>query len=62
MKNMMKRVSPILNSKAANMLYVGQHTIDEVLSNSVGDVRSALLNTIFKALKGKNTYLHPYIN
>ncbi|KAH0561630.1 cell cycle checkpoint protein RAD17 isoform X1 [Cotesia glomerata] len=51
MKNMLKRVTPILNSKAGHMLQVTQHNIDEVLSNSIGDVRSTLLNVIFTSLK-----------
>ncbi|XP_008557215.1 cell cycle checkpoint protein RAD17 [Microplitis demolitor] len=51
MKNMLKRVTAILNAKARHMLHVTQHNIDEVLSNSIGDVRSTLLNVIFTSLK-----------
>lgn len=52
LKNVMKRVSLILNNKASHMLHVTQNKIDEVLSNTIGDVRSALLNLIFLSLKG----------
>lgn len=52
MKNMLKRVSGVLNSIAGDMLQVSQQHIDEILSNSVGDVRSAVLNLIFISLKG----------
>jgi len=52
MKTMLKRVSGVLNSIAGDMLYVSQQHIDEILSNSVGDVRSAVLNLIFISLKG----------
>ena len=52
----MKRVSGILNTKASHMLNVTQDKIDEVLSNSIGDVRSALLNLIFTSLKGKTLF------
>lgn len=48
----MKRVSTILNNKANQVLQVSQSTIDEVLSNTIGDVRSAILNLIFSSLKG----------
>ncbi|XP_072745522.1 cell cycle checkpoint protein RAD17 isoform X3 [Anoplolepis gracilipes] len=51
MKNMLKRVSGVLNSIASDMLHVSQQHIDEILSNSVGDVRSAVLNLIFISLK-----------
>lgn len=34
------------------MINVTQHSIDEVLSNSTGDVRSAILNLIFNSLRG----------
>ncbi|XP_043495137.1 cell cycle checkpoint protein RAD17 isoform X1 [Polistes fuscatus] len=51
MKNMLKRVSPILNSEAANMLHITQEHIDEILSNSIGDARNALLNIVFISLK-----------
>ncbi|XP_058794083.1 cell cycle checkpoint protein RAD17 isoform X2 [Phymastichus coffea] len=51
LKNIMKRVSSILNSKASHMLHITQEKIDEVLSNNIGDVRSALLNLIFLSLK-----------
>ena len=52
LKNVLKRVSSILNSKANQILCVTQDKIDEVLSNNIGDVRSALLNLIFCSLKG----------
>lgn len=57
MKNMLKRVTLILNSKASHMLEVTQDSIDEVLSNSIGDVRSTLLNIIFTSLKVPNNKL-----
>ena len=56
LKTVMKRVSSILNNKASHMLHVTQDKIDEVLSNTIGDVRSALLNLIFVSLKGKNIF------
>lgn len=56
MKTMLKRVSGVLNSIAGDMLYVSQH-IDEILSNSVGDVRSAVLNLIFISLKVPERHL-----
>jgi len=34
------------------MLHVSQQHIDEILSNNIGDVRSAILNLIFTSLKG----------
>lgn len=52
MKNVLKRVSSTLNSIAGEMLHVSQRHIDEMLSNSIGDVRSAVLNLIFVSLKG----------
>ncbi|KYN22821.1 Cell cycle checkpoint protein RAD17 [Trachymyrmex cornetzi] len=51
MKNVLKRVSNTLNSIAGNMLHVSQRHIDEILSNSIGDVRSAILNLIFVSLR-----------
>ncbi|XP_072745520.1 cell cycle checkpoint protein RAD17 isoform X1 [Anoplolepis gracilipes] len=57
MKNMLKRVSGVLNSIASDMLHVSQQHIDEILSNSVGDVRSAVLNLIFISLKVPERYL-----
>ncbi|EFN87402.1 Cell cycle checkpoint protein RAD17 [Harpegnathos saltator] len=51
MKNVMKRVSGILNSIASDMLHISQQHIDETLSNSIGDVRSAMLNLIFISLR-----------
>ncbi|XP_011701517.1 PREDICTED: cell cycle checkpoint protein RAD17 isoform X2 [Wasmannia auropunctata] len=51
MKNMLKRVSGTLNSIAGDMLHVSQRHIDEILSNSIGDVRSAVLNLIFVSLR-----------
>ncbi|KAK0080310.1 hypothetical protein PV325_014167 [Microctonus aethiopoides] len=51
MKNMLKRVSTILNDKGGHLLNITQHSIDEVLSNGIGDVRSTLLNIIFTSLK-----------
>jgi len=52
MKNVLKRVSTTLNSIANDMLHISQRHIDEILSNSIGDVRSAILNLIFVSLKG----------
>ncbi|KAG7209115.1 hypothetical protein KM043_015261 [Ampulex compressa] len=59
MKNAMKRVSAVLNETASHMLHVSQSKIDEILSNSIGDIRSAVLNLIFISLRvpemnGKN--------
>nr|XP_050853120.1 cell cycle checkpoint protein RAD17 [Vespula vulgaris] len=51
MKNMLKRVSLILNSTAENLLHIMQQQIDEILSNNIGDARNALLNIIFISLK-----------
>lgn len=34
------------------MLQVSQRHIDEILSNNIGDVRSAVLNLIFVSLRG----------
>ncbi|XP_023245561.1 cell cycle checkpoint protein RAD17-like [Copidosoma floridanum] len=56
LKNVMKRVSTTLNSKAKDILRVTQQQIDEVLSNNIGDVRSALLNLIFCSLKVQHTH------
>lgn len=53
MKNMLKRVSIILNSTAKDLLNVMQQQIDEILTNNIGDARNALLNIIFISLKGK---------
>lgn len=47
----LKRVSKILNSNAGEILRVTDHSINEVVSNNVGDIRSALLNLIFISLK-----------
>lgn len=52
MKNVLKRVMDTLNSAASDMLNVTQRHIDEILSNSIGDVRNAVLNLIFVSLKG----------
>lgn len=52
MKNMLRRVASILNARASEYIDVRQHHIDEVLSNSIGDVRSSILNLIFNSLKG----------
>lgn len=52
MKTMLRRVSSVLNSIAGDMLRVSQQHIDEILSNNIGDVRSAILNLIFISLKG----------
>lgn len=52
MKNVLKRVSSILNSISSDMLHVSQRHIDEILSNNIGDVRSAILNLIFVSLRG----------
>uniref|UniRef100_A0A0C9PYN5 RAD17_0 protein n=1 Tax=Fopius arisanus TaxID=64838 RepID=A0A0C9PYN5_9HYME len=54
MKNMLKRISKILNAKFGDLIDVTQSVIDEVLSNSIGDVRSTILNTIFASLKVSN--------
>lgn len=54
LKNILKRVASILNSKASELLCVTQDKINEVLSNNIGDVRSALLNIIFASLKIPN--------
>ncbi|XP_034182449.2 rad17 checkpoint clamp loader component isoform X1 [Osmia lignaria lignaria] len=51
MKNALKRVSSILNSIAGQMLCVSQSKVDEILSNSIGDIRNSLLNLIFISLK-----------
>nr|XP_003701679.1 PREDICTED: cell cycle checkpoint protein RAD17 isoform X1 [Megachile rotundata] len=51
MKNALKRASNILNSIAKHMLSVTQNKIDEILSNSIGDIRNALLNLIFISLR-----------
>ncbi|KAK2583570.1 hypothetical protein KPH14_009515 [Odynerus spinipes] len=51
MRNMLKRVSLILNSAAENLLNITQQHIDEILSNNIGDARNALLNIIFISLK-----------
>lgn len=53
MKNALKRASSILNSIAGQMLCVSQSKVDEILSNSIGDIRNSLLNLIFISLKGK---------
>lgn len=53
MKNALKRITKILNSIAGHMLHVSQNKVDEILSNSIGDIRNALLNLIFISLKGK---------
>ncbi|XP_034939120.1 cell cycle checkpoint protein RAD17 [Chelonus insularis] len=55
MKNMLKRVATILNSKGNQILEITQDHIDEVLSNTVGDVRSTILNIIFASLKVPNS-------
>lgn len=52
MKKMFERVAKILNAKASHFLNVTQDKINEVLSNNIGDVRSAVLNLIFSSLKG----------
>ncbi|XP_003487570.1 cell cycle checkpoint protein RAD17 isoform X1 [Bombus impatiens] len=51
MKNALKRITKILNSIAGHMLHVSQNKVDEILSNSIGDIRNALLNLIFISLK-----------
>ncbi|XP_032667696.1 cell cycle checkpoint protein RAD17 [Odontomachus brunneus] len=51
MKNVLKRVSNVLNSIAGDMLHVSQQHINETLSNNIGDVRSAMLNIIFLSLR-----------
>ncbi|KYN02061.1 Cell cycle checkpoint protein RAD17 [Cyphomyrmex costatus] len=57
MKNVLKRISNTLNSIAGNMLYISQQHINEILSNSIGDVRSAVLNLIFISLKVPEKHL-----
>ncbi|XP_015109903.1 cell cycle checkpoint protein RAD17 isoform X2 [Diachasma alloeum] len=56
MRNMLKRVANILNARFGDMIDVTQTVIDEVLSNSIGDVRSTILNTIFASLKVPNDH------
>ncbi|XP_078044494.1 rad17 checkpoint clamp loader component [Augochlora pura] len=51
MKNALKRIAEILNSIASHMLCVSQDKIDEILSNSIGDIRNAIINLIFISLK-----------
>ncbi|KYQ54026.1 Cell cycle checkpoint protein RAD17 [Trachymyrmex zeteki] len=51
MKNILRRVSNTLNSIAGDMLHISQRHIDEILSNSIGDVRSVVLNLIFVSLR-----------
>ncbi|XP_024942288.1 cell cycle checkpoint protein RAD17 [Cephus cinctus] len=58
MKNVLKRVSSILNLKGGHILNVTQENIDEILSNGIGDVRSAILNLIFISLKVPNNESH----
>ncbi|KAL6257261.1 hypothetical protein P5V15_012188 [Pogonomyrmex californicus] len=57
MKNVLKRVSSTLNSIAGDMLHITQQHIDEILSNSIGDVRSAVLNLIFVSLRVPDRHL-----
>ena len=51
MKIALKRISSTLNSIAGHMLDVSQGKIDEILSNSIGDIRNAVLNIIFISLR-----------
>ncbi|XP_043258209.1 cell cycle checkpoint protein RAD17 [Colletes gigas] len=51
MKNALKRISDTLNTIAGHMMHVSQNKIDEILSNSVGDIRNVVLNLIFISLK-----------
>ncbi|XP_076183227.1 rad17 checkpoint clamp loader component isoform X2 [Ptiloglossa arizonensis] len=51
MRNALKRIGDTLNSIAGHMIHVSQHKIDEVLSNSIGDIRNAILNLIFISLR-----------
>nr|XP_033337494.1 cell cycle checkpoint protein RAD17 [Megalopta genalis] len=51
MKNALKRIGESLNSIASNILRVSQDKIDEILSNSIGDIRNAVINLIFISLK-----------
>ncbi|XP_033226549.1 cell cycle checkpoint protein RAD17 [Belonocnema kinseyi] len=51
MKKMLERVAKILNAKASHFLNVTQDKVNEVLSNNIGDVRSAVLNLVFSSLK-----------
>ncbi|EZA61650.1 Cell cycle checkpoint protein RAD17 [Ooceraea biroi] len=57
MKNVLRRVCGVLNSIAGDMLHVSQQHIDEILSNNIGDVRSAVLNLIFTSLKVPDRHL-----
>ncbi|XP_012523873.2 cell cycle checkpoint protein RAD17 [Monomorium pharaonis] len=51
MKTVLNRVSKTLNAISGDMLRVSQRHIEEILSNSIGDVRSAVLNLIFVSLR-----------
>ncbi|XP_012270450.1 cell cycle checkpoint protein RAD17 [Orussus abietinus] len=51
MKNVMKRVSTILASKASHILNVTQETVNEVLASGIGDVRNILLRFIFSSIR-----------
>lgn len=51
-KNVLKRVSSVLNSIGGDMLHISQQHVDEILANNTGDVRNALLNLIFISLRG----------
>ncbi|CAK9796453.1 Cell cycle checkpoint protein RAD17 [Anthophora plagiata] len=54
MKNVLKRIADTLNSIAGHVLNISQHKVDEILSNSIGDIRNAVLNLIFISLKVPN--------
>ncbi|XP_015433407.1 PREDICTED: cell cycle checkpoint protein RAD17 [Dufourea novaeangliae] len=51
MKSALKRIGGILNSIADHMICVSQDKIDEIMSNSIGDIRNAIINLIFISLK-----------
>lgn len=50
-KNILNRVSAVFNTQASHMVNVSQQIIDEILSNSIGDIRSTVINLIFASLK-----------
>ncbi|XP_031848417.1 rad17 checkpoint clamp loader component isoform X2 [Nomia melanderi] len=51
MKNSLKRIGDIFNSVASHIICVSQDKIEEILSNSIGDIRNAVINLIFISLK-----------
>ncbi|XP_012251324.2 cell cycle checkpoint protein RAD17 [Athalia rosae] len=54
-KNLLKRVSGIFNAKASHMMNVTPEIMEEILSNSIGDIRSTIINLIFASLKVENS-------